>query len=563
MAETDKDYSKIAEKYCKDILKGKIPAGKFVKAACKRQIDDLKQWAKTGLYKFDKEKASRVCEFIEGLPHIKGPLTGQLIILEPWQIFILTTIFGWVNRKSGARRYRRAYIEVPKGNGKSSIAAGVGLYMLCADNEGGAECYSAARVRDQAKIVFETAQHMARKTPELKKYFNVEVLAHAIVVLNEASTFSALSSDANSLDGKITHFAAVDELHAHRTREVYDTMEASIGKRTQPLLFVITTAGSNRAGICYEVRSFVIKTLTGKSKDESQFGIIYGLDKKDNWTTLKALKKANPNWGVSVDSETVIALQHKAMTMASAANNFKTKHLNEWVNADTAWMNMRKWEDCKDMDMDIEDFHGEPCYIALDLASKVNIAAKMKLFPREIEGKIHYFLFGDYYLPRETVDRGENDQYSGWESLGLLHVTEGAVIDFDLIEEHLISECSLFDVKEIPYDPWQATQLATHLMAQEAPMVEIRPTIQNFSESMKTLEALVLEKRLHHNGDPILEWMISNVVCHTDAKDNIYPRKEREENLIDGVVATLMALNRALAEKEDEGVVFERGVVCI
>ncbi len=549
-----RDYCAIGLQYAKDVVAGRIPAGRFVKAACKRQIDDLKRWkGKAAPFRFDKAKAEKVCRFIELLPHIKGPLAGQMIVLGAWQIFILTTTFGWV-KPDGTRRFRRVYIEVPRGNGKSALSSGLGLYMLCADGEGGAEVYSFATTRDQAKIVFGDAQNMARRTPGLKAHFGVEVNAHNINVLRTASKFEALSAEGSTLDGLNTHFACVDELHAHKTRAVYDVVETSIGKRAQSLLWVITTAGSNRAGICYEVRSFVTKVLAGVAKDESQFGIVYGLDEGDDWTTEEALIKANPNWGISVMPEVLLPLQAKAMTMPSAANNFKTKHLNEWVNADTAWMDMKAWEACADPALDPEQFTGEPAWVALDLASKVDIAAKVSLHVREIDGKQHFFCFGKYYLPRDTVDRGENSQYQGWEHMGLLTVTDGAVIDFGVIEDDLLADCSRFEVREVPYDPFQATQLSTRMAAQGVPMVEMRPTVLNFSEPMKQLEALVLQGRLHHNGDPVLTWMMSNVVAHMDVKDNIYPRKERPENKIDGVVALIMALGRAMANTNQEEV---------
>jgi len=550
---TARDYCDIAARYAKEVVAGKIPAGRYVKAACKRQIEDLKRWkAKASPYIFDKARAAKVCRFIELLPHIKGPKAGEPIVLEPWQVFILTTAFGWV-KADGTRRFRRVYIEVPRGNGKSALSSGLGLYMLCADGEGGAEIYSFATTRDQAKIVFGDAQNMARRTAGLRAHFGVEVNAHNINVLKTASKFEALSAEGSTLDGLNTHFACVDELHAHKTRAVYDVVETSIGKRAQSLLWVITTAGSNRAGICYEVRSFVTKVLTGAAKDESQFGIVYGLDEDDDWTTEEALIKANPNWGISVMPEVLLPLQAKAMSMPSAANNFKTKHLNEWVNADTAWMDMRAWDACKDTTLEIEQFAGETAYVALDLASKVDIAAKIVLFPREIEGKQHFFGFGQYYLPRDTVDRGENSQYQGWEQTGLLTVTPGAVIDFEVIEDDLLADCSRHEVLEVPYDPFQATQMSTRMVSQGVPMVEMRPTVLNFSEPMKHLEALVLQKRFHHNGDPVLAWMVSNVVAHMDAKDNIYPRKERPENKIDGVVALIMALGRALANEAADG----------
>lgn len=544
----------VANGYIEDVLAGKILACKWVKAACQRQKDDLARWkAKSAPYHFDVEKASRVCEFIELLPHIKGPLAGQCIKLEPWQVFILTTVFGWV-KPDGKRRFRRGYTEVPRGNAKSTLSSGIGLYMLVADGEGGAEVYSLATTRDQARIVFGDAQNMARKRAEMMKALGVKVDAHNINVLRTASKFEALSSEGSTLDGLNIHFGCVDELHAHKTREVYDVVETGTGKRDQSLLWVITTAGSNRAGICYEVRTFVMRMLDGVFKDETQFGIIFGLDDGDDWTSEAALIKANPNWGVSVRPDVLLPLQAKAMQLPSAVNNFKTKHLNEWVNADTAWMDMRAWDDCGRRALALDAFEGQECWIGIDLASKVDIAA-LKLLFRDPEREGGFAVFGKYYLPEATVQESTNSQYQGWHNAGRLTVTPGNVIDFDWIESDLRDFTSRFEVKTVAFDPFQATQFSTRMLAEGMPMVEVRPTVLNFSEPMKSLEALVLQRKFAHGGDPILTWMVSNVVCHRDQKDNIYPRKERPENKIDGVVALLMALNRALLGADEVPVI--------
>ena len=556
-------YISTARHYAEAVVAGEIPTCKWVTLACQRQLDDLVRFrAKTSPFRFNPKlvdkngrtfyPADNLCAFIERLPHVKGPLAGEPIKLEPWQTFILTTVFGWI-KPDGKRRFRRSYIEVPRGNAKSTLSSAVALYMLTADREGGAEVYSLATTRDQARIVFGDAQTMARKSPGFRTRFGVEVGAHNMHVLATGSKFEALSAEGSTLDGLNIHFGCVDELHAHKTRTVYDVVETGTGKRDNSLLWVITTAGSNRSGICYEMRTFVNRLLEGLFDDDSQFGIIYGLDDNDDWTSEAALIKANPNWNVSVRPEVLLPLQAKAMQMPSAANNFKTKHLNEWVNADTAWMDMRAWDACADETLSEDDFVGEPCYIGLDLASKVDIAAKAKVFQRE--GK--FYVFMTHYLPDSAVDDGRNSQYSGWARQGLLTVTPGNVTDFDQIEAELVADASRFEVREVPFDPFQATQLSSHLIAQGLPMVEMRPTVLNFSEPMKQLEALVLQRRLVHDGDPILAWMISNVVCHRDAKDNIYPRKEREENKIDGVVALIMALGRQMAHDNASNTVID------
>jgi len=550
-----RNYVASARRYAEAVVGGEIAACKWVRLACQRQLDDLKRFrGKDSPYRFnpkltDKQgrsfqPADNLCAFVERLPHVKGPLAGQPIHLEPWQVFILTTVFGWV-KPDGKRRFRRAYIEVPRGSGKSALSSAVALYMLVADGEGGAEVYSLATTRDQARIVFGDAQAMARQSAGFRSRFGVGVGAHNIHVLASGSKFEALSAEGSTLDGLNIHLGCIDELHAHKTRTVYDVVETGTGKRDNSLLWVITTAGSNRSGICYEIRTFVTRLLDGVLADDSQFGIVYGLDDGDDWTLEESLIKANPNWGISVRPEVLLPLQAKAMQMPSAVNNFKTKHLNEWVNADTAWMDMRSWDRCADSGLDIESYAGQPCWIGLDLASKTDIAALLLVFAHlEIDGG--FAVFGRYYLPEDTVHATGNSQYPGWMGSGRLTVTPGNVIDFSWIEADLIDFASRFAIQAVAFDPFQATQLSTRMLAEGLPMIEVRPTVLNFSEPMKTLEALVLQGKLIHDGDPVLGWMVSNVVAHLDAKDNIYPRKERPENKIDGIVALIMALSRAI-----------------
>lgn len=552
-----RNYAAIARQYAESVVAGGTPACRWVQLACQRQLNDLAKFRGKGSpYRFNPKLTDRtgkayypadnLCAFIERLPHVKGPLAGESIKLEPWQVFILATVFGWV-KPNGRRRFRRSYIEVPRGNAKSTLSSAVALYMLTADGEGGAEVYSLATTRDQARIVFGDAQTMARKSAGFRSRFGVNVGAHNMNVLTSGSKFEALSAEGSTLDGLNIHFGCVDELHAHKTRTVYDVVETGTGKRDNSLLWVITTAGSNRAGICYEVRTFVTRLLDGVFEDDSQFGIVYGIDdgSEVDWTSESALVMANPNWNISVRPEVLLPLQAKAMQMPSAVNNFKTKHLNEWVNADTAWMDMRAWDACSDATLDLDNFSGQPCWIGLDLASKTDIAALMLVFQHpHIAGA--YAVFGRYYLPEDTVNSSANSQYSGWMRAGRLTVTPGNVIDFGWIEADLIDFASRFEIQSVAFDPFQATQLSTRMIAEGLPMLEVRPTVLNFSEPMKTLEALVLQKKLIHDSDPVLGWMASNVVAHLDAKDNIYPRKERPENKIDGIVALIMAISRAI-----------------
>lgn len=537
-----------ANRYIENVLTGKVSACHWVKRACERQKNDLKKMTE---YHFDEYRANEVVNFTEGLRHIKGTkYAGTNIHVEDWQAFILTTVFGWVN-DDGLRRFRTVYIECPRKNGKSTFSAPVALFLLAADMEAGAEVYSAATTRDQAKIVWEDAKRMVERCPEIKQGLGVETSAHAVFVKRTASTFKALSRDSQgNLDGLNVHGAIIDELHAHKDRGIFDVIETATGARAQPLIWAITTAGSNRAGICYEQQAYVRKILDKTHDDDTYFGIIYTIDEGDDIFSPKTWEKANPNWGVSVSPDDMERKAVKARQMAAAQNNFLTKHLNVWVNADSNWMNMTDWDACADPSLDLADFEGQPCVISNDLATKVDLAASIKLFWRDIEGVRHYYAFGRYYLPEDAAEDGRNSQYSGWARDGKLTLTDGNVTDFSVIEDDIREDAKRFEVQNCAFDPWQASAIMQRLQQDGLPVVEYRQTVQNLSEPMKELEALVLSKRFHFDGDSVLSWNISNVVCHIDAKENIYPRKERPENKIDGAVALICALGLVLVQSD-------------
>lgn len=544
-----RDYVAIATQYAEDVVAGVIPACAYVQQACQRQLTDL---AREGFaYRFDGERAAHVCRFVELLPHIKGKWAREKrrLVLEPWQVFILTTVFGWVD-EAGHRRFRVTYNEIPRKNGKSSFTSGVGLYLLTADDEEGAEVYSAATTRDQAKIVWQDARQMVLRSTGMQQRFGVEASAHSVYVDDTASAFKALSRDhGGNLDGLNIHGGLIDELHAHKTRDVWDVIDTGTGSREQSLIWAITTAGFNRAGICYEKRSYTLKVLSGAVDDPTWFGIIYTVDEADLedeerlFTDAAVWQKANPNWGVSVNPADIARKARQALETPSSRNNFLTKHLNVWVNADTAWMDMLVWDRCADPELQIEDFAGEPCHVAADLASKVDIASIAFVFEREG----HYYGFVRNYLNEDAAEEGRNSQYSGWARTGSLVVTPGSVTDYEVIEDDIRQAATDYRITELALDPWQAEHMRQRLAEDGLQTIEFRQTVANMSEPMKQLQALVLQGRFHHNGDPVLTWMMSNVVAHLDAKDNIYPRKEFPANKIDGVVALIMALGRAMA----------------
>lgn len=549
-------YLERVQTYAQRIRDGVEVAGKPERLMVERFFRDLaRQGTDEFPYVLDNDKGSRACRFQELLPHIKGEWAKPILVdgefryrtitLENWQAFIEYQLFGWVHRDTGLRRFHRSYEEIARKNAKSTRGAGRMLYLLTADGEPGAQCYSAATTGEQAREVFDVARNMALRLPEFLERFGVDVGMHAISVDDTASSFKPLNAEGSTLDGLNLHGGLADEVHAHKKRDLWDVLDTATGARAQALLSAITTAGSNRAGICYELRDYTMKVLQGVVVDENWFGAIFTIDEGDDWRDPKVWRKANPNLGVSVRLEVLEAACRKAMAMPSAQANFLTKHLNVWVSSDAAWMDMAAWDRCADHGLKLEQVSHLPCWIPVDLASKVDIAAAPRLFYDK--EKDHFYLISRFWLPERAIETGRNSQYDGWRRAGHLNVTDGEVIDFDQIEEALRADVSTLEVEEIPYDPWQATQLATRLLGEGAPMVEYRQLVATMSEPMKTFEALVLAGKLTHDGNPVMTWMVSNVVCHTDAKDNIYPRKERDELKIDGPVAVIMGIGRVLA----------------
>jgi phage terminase large subunit-like protein len=536
--------------YANQVIIGDAKVCQYVVLAVERFFDDFHN---PDFY-MDFDAAERVMRFVQRMPHVKGPQANQPLELGAWQKFIYLNVFGWMMRTTRTRRFRRAYGEVPRGNGKSSVAAPTGLYMLSADGEGGAEVYSAAVTRDQAKIVFGTARSMALRAKRFMASAGVEVLQHSIYQEKSASTFLPLSADARSLDGLNVHLAILDELAQHKTREVYDVLETAMGKRAQSLMLMITTAGPDQGGIGFEIHDYAIKVLTGVLRDDNFFAVIYTVDEGDDWTDPESWEKANPNWGVSVMPEMIRQLANKAMQLPSSQNSFKMKHLNIWTNAAVSWLSMEAWKSQGKQYME-DDFLNEECMMGLDLATKKDIVARIKVFRRHIDGVFHYFIVPTLYLPQDAIKEQRNANYDGWAKDGHLILTPGNVTDFALIEEDIKKDAQKFALKDVPYDPWQATQLAQNLSNEEGfQMIEFASSVRNFSEPMKEFEALVMQKRLWHNDNPVFNWMISNVQVKADLKGNIFPRKEREQNKIDGPVAAIMAIARWLYSVEEEAV---------
>ena len=544
-------YVRAADEYARRVMLGEIPACKWTALAVERQLDDLARPASDAWpWVFDAARASAPCEFLELLPHIKGKWARdrELIHLEPWQCFILTTVFGWVHRETGLRRFREAYIEVARKNAKSTLSSGLALFMLAADGEHGAEVYSAATTREQAHIVFDVARAMAEKTPDMRTYLGVAILQHSITVAHRASKFAPLAAEASTQDGLNVHFAVIDELHAHKKRGLYDVIDTARGSREQSLLWIITTAGSDRSGICYERRTHVTKVLDRVIQDETMFGVVYGLDDGDDPMDRAVWAKANPNWRVSVLPDDMEAAARKAEAMPSALNNFLTKRLNVWVNGDSPWMDMRAWERCADPKLQLADFAGEQCWIGLDLAQKKDFAALCLVFLRDEV----WHVFPRLYLNEMAVQESGNAHLSGWARSGYVQVTDGDITNFDVLADDLRGYCRQFQVAEIAFDPALSMYFAGKLVEEGLPLVEIAQRALFFTPPLIQVENLVLERKLKFDGNPVMTWMVSNLVVKVSKFNELHsPTKERPENKIDGPMAMLMALGRALAQDAD------------
>ena len=546
---------KAAETYARRVAAGKIPCCKWIKLACKRHLDDLKaSKAADYPYKFDPAKAEKIAKFLQLLPHTKGKWASkrELIKLEGWQLFSVCIPFGWLRKKDNTRRFRTIVIFVPRKNGKSIIGGGVGAYMFVADGEFGAEVYSGATTEKQAWEVFRPAKLMIERTPELRDHYGVEVNASNMCRLEDGSRFEPVIGKPG--DGSSPSCAIVDEYHEHQDSTLFDTMETGMGAREQPVILVITTAGSSIGGPCHQLVRDAERMLEGVIDRPDLWAMLYTIDPGDDWTSEEALIKANPNHGISINGDFLLARQRNAMQSASKQATFRTKHLNEWVGAKNAWLNMLRWKEAPPR-KSLQELEGRRCIIGLDLASKIDIAGNILLFP-PVDGDPFWHVHGRYYLPEARVIEeldGNTSRYREFDALGLLTLTDGEVIDFEVIKDDLREFAGRFDIEAVAYDPWQATQLAQEMVAEGLPMVEIRQTVQNISEPMKELEALTLRRLLAHGDCPILTWMASNVLAKLDVKDNIYPNKERPENKIDGIVALIMSLSRAIAIAEAQG----------
>lgn len=588
------DYVAVARAYEQAVIDGDVPACKWVKAAVERNRRDLERQASDSAfpYVFDADLAQRRCRLSEQFPHIKGPLAVQVgqddagrtvwnpIHLESWQVWLQSTVFGWVHRETRLRRFKVALILVPRKNAKSTLGAVNVNLSLTVDGESGAEVYSAATTRDQAKVSAEIAWEMTKRTPSFREHFGIRVGAKTTRVLEvpaTASKFMPLSADAHSLDGLNVSFALIDELHAHKTRAVWDVLETATGARAQPMLYAITTAGADVHGICYEKLDYLHKILDGHLADEQFFGIDYTIDADDVWDDERAWAKANPNLGVSVSLEDLRRKALAAQQSPEARNNFLTKHLNVWVTSADPCLSVEGWRTGQARDwrgnphgLDVPSLRGEPCYIGVDLAKKIDLCALTLAFPPTV-GRPSWRWVQRIWTPADTLrERAIRDKvpYQRWVEQGWLTAVPGTRVDTRVVIDAILEARELYDITQVGFDPWHADTLVTDLVHihgfDESDVVGVSQTYAGMSSACLRVQADILAGSVDAGGCPVTAHAVACVVANRDGKDNLMFAKGKSTGRIDPVIAGTIATALALRRPAKPVSVYEsRGLVTL
>ena len=521
------------------VLAGDVPVCRYTRLAVERHYRDIQTAHLRGLH-FSDALAQHALESFLFLQLSKGKWKGQQFKLEPWQQFWIALAFGWL-RKDGSRRFRKVWQEVSRKNGKTAMVAGIAVYMLEFDGEGGAEVYAAATKKDQAKELFDEATRMVTRSKFLNKHY---VLKRGGLYGRKDSSnkFLPLGRDSLTLDGANPHCAVLDELHAHRNSGLYDVLISGMGARHQPLLWQITTAGFDLTSFGYQQHQYAVKVLEGLEDDETLV-VIYGVDHPEKWTDPTEWKKANPNLGISIYYDNFKAAIESAVKNPGYQRNIKTKHLNMWLAGGESWIAIAEWRACADHNLQLEDFNGEECWGGLDLAEKSDIAALALIFRRN--GK--FYLFVRLYHNRFEVDKPENDHLRRFAERGELIVNEGNATDFDVIKADIERFHKQFDIKEIAFDPKFAAYFVQKLLESGVAMVELSQTSSNFTLPVTEIENQVLLRELVHEGNSAMEWMVGNVVLRESKFSGLkHPTKEERAKKIDGPIAAINAMSRAM-----------------
>ena len=563
-----------AERYARDVVAGKIIACQWVKLACQRHIDDRKHARERGLY-FDEPAAQRVLDFFSLAKHFEGEWAGEYFQPSDWEIFCTWVLFGWKRAKharwvirkkgmvedsSGTRRFRTAFIEIARKNGKTFWAALVGLYLAFADDEMGGEIYSAATKRDQARIAHAKAIKIVKRSSVLRKH--IKIFKDNLNSEELGSKYEPLGADADTVDGLSVQGVIADELHAWKSRDLWNVLETGTGSRRQSLMLAITTAGADRESFCWEFHDYTQKVLQGVISDDTWFGIIFTLDPGDSWKNENVWQKANPNLGISKKWDDMRRKAERAKKMPTQLNAFQQKELNMWVKGDIKWMNMEAWRKCAGEVPALqvpEKLKGHISFGGLDLSSTSDLTAWLQVFPAE-DG--FYDLIARFWLPEDGVDlrKEQGVDYDLWAKQGYIELTEGNTIDYDYIFKQIEQDADDFDIKQTAFDRWGAARVVQVLQKQGMEMVQFGQGFASMSPPMKELERLVLSGKLRHGNNPVLTWMADNLVASMDPAGNIKPNKDKSREKIDGMVALIMALDLTLRHPEKKSVYESHGI---
>lgn len=519
--------------------------------------------AKTSHY--DNDIADYAVSFISCLKHTKGKWYGKPFDLIDWQEKIIRDVFGTI-KENGYRQFNTAYVEIPKKQGKSEIAAAIALLLTCGDGEERAEVYGCAADRNQASIVFNVAADMVRMCPALNSRVKIIESQKRLIYLPTMSVYQVLSADVANKHGFNVSGVVFDELHTQPNRKLFDVMTKGSGDaRNQPLFFLITTAGDDQNSICWEVHQKALDIIEGRKKDETFYPVIFGASMDDDWTDPEVWAKANPSLGITVDIDKVRAACESAKENPAEENSFRQLRLNQWVKQSVRWMPMEKWDKCK-TEIDFEKLKGRECYAGLDLSSTTDITAFVLVFPPENDDE-KYIIMPFFWIPEENIPlrvRRDHVQYDVWEKQGFLETTEGNVLHYGFIEKFIDELGKVYNIKEIAYDRWGAPQMAQNLEELGFTVVPFGQGFKDMSPASKELMRLTLGEQIAHNGHPVLRWMMDNIFIRKDPAGNIKPDKEKSTEKIDGVIATIMALDRATKREissfvsvyEDRGLLF-------
>ena len=515
---------------------------------------------------YDKDAADFAVMFIESLCHTKGTWAGKKFELIDWQEQIIRDLFGTL-KPNGYRQFNTAYVEIPKKQGKSELAAAVALLLCCGDGEERAEVYGCAADRQQATIVFDVAADMVRMCPALNKRVKILASQKRIIYTPTNSFYQVLSAEAYSKHGFNIHGVVFDELHTQPNRKLFDVMTKGSGDaRMQPLYFLITTAGTDTNSICYETHQKAKDILDGRKIDPTFYPVIYGADDSDDWTDPEVWRKANPSLDITVGIDKVEAACNSAKQNPGEENSFRQLRLNQWVKQAVRWMPMEKWDACA-FPVDEDELEGRVCYGGLDLSSTTDITAFVLVFPPQDEDD-KYIILPYFWVPEDTLDlrvRRDHVPYDVWERKGYLQTTEGNVVHYGYIEKFIERLGERFNIREIAFDRWGAVQMVQNLDGMGFTVVPFGQGFKDMSPPTKELMKLVLEQRIAHGGHPVLRWMMDNIFIRTDPAGNIKPDKEKSSEKIDGAVATIMALDRAIrcGNENEESVYDTRGLLFI